>query len=69
MLAVEADLAPSGLLERTEAERARPLAAVVEETTVAILPSLPFVRWSASCECSSWCVPVGERGGDGNKRR
>lgn len=45
----ETDFAPRGLFERTEAERARPLATVVVElvavtTVVVILPSLPDVR-------------------------
>lgn len=41
----DADLvAPSGLLESTEAERARPDAAIVVEEMLADLPSLPPAR-------------------------
>lgn len=50
----ETDLAPRGLLERTEAERdLSPAAATV--VTEAVLPSLPARRVSASCDNSHVC--------------
>lgn len=41
------DLVPSGLLERTDAER--DLAPAVVAVVVVVLPSLPAMRCSASC--------------------
>lgn len=49
ILVEEADLAPSGLLERTEADLdLAPAVAVVAVVEAAVFPSLPAMRWSTS---------------------